>query len=112
MPILKNAEKAVIPIAKIRDYVLNEQHPVGGQKARVFLAATGLRREDFALLIAEIREGILHSEAEHYGDYEGSALFRVDMTVTGPAGEAIMRTGWIDEADNVPRLTTAYLLRR
>lgn len=52
-------------------------------------------------------------EAWQHGDYEGRPLFRVEMPVSGPTGTAVVRTGWIYEADcDVPRLTTAYIVRR
>jgi len=112
MPLLKNADSAIIPVEKIRDYVLNGQHPVGRNKARVFLSATGMRRKDFANLIDQIKHGILVHDAYHYGWHEGRSLFRVDMPVNGPMGSARMRTGWIYEVDSdVPRLTTAYIIR-
>ena len=38
-------------------------------------------------------------------------LWRVDMPITGPRGTATVRTGWIyEEGQDVPRLTTAYVL--
>lgn len=36
-PTLPNAEAAVVPAEKIRDYLLDLGHPVGGDKARFFI---------------------------------------------------------------------------
>ncbi len=54
MPLLPNAENAQIPIKKLKDYYcLNENHPKGKHKARVFLAvpshtaAASYRLSDF-----------------------------------------------------------------
>jgi hypothetical protein len=33
---LPNSEKAIVDIAKLRDYSLNPEHESGGHKARVF----------------------------------------------------------------------------
>ena len=39
--ILPNADKAVVPIEKLRDYVLNTSHRTGGHKAIVFASVLG-----------------------------------------------------------------------
>ncbi|GJG85381.1 hypothetical protein tb265_05620 [Gemmatimonadetes bacterium T265] len=41
---LPNAERAVVDPAKVRDYLLSPDHPVGESKAR-FFATLGLTRE-------------------------------------------------------------------
>ena len=112
MPFLRNAEKAIVPVKKIRDYALNPDHVEGGHKARVFRAATGLTRADHGLLIEEIRRGILRYEALPSGSYEGQVKYQVDMPIAGPTGTATLRTAWIyeDEHDGAPRLVTAYIL--
>ena len=43
---LPNAERAVVDIAKLRDYSLNPTHDVGKHKARVFRSALGLTVDD------------------------------------------------------------------
>ena len=43
---LPNAERAVVNIAKLRDYSLNPRHEEGKHKARVFAAALGLGMQD------------------------------------------------------------------
>jgi Domain of unknown function (DUF6883) len=63
MPILTNADRAVIGERKVRDYLLNRLHARGRRKARMFAAALGYRRFDHARLITEIRAGILRHEA-------------------------------------------------
>ena len=112
MPVLKNAQRAIIEERKIRDYVLNRDHPRGGSKARAIAAATGLGRLQHADLVRQIRQGILEHDAEVIGEYEGRPLYRVDVTIAGPKGMMRLRTGWIYEVDeDAPRLTTAYPLR-
>jgi hypothetical protein len=41
---LPNAHRAIVDIAKLRDYCLNQQHEYGRDKARAFAAALGLGR--------------------------------------------------------------------
>ena len=51
---LPNADRAVIEIEKLRDYSLNPNHPKGKHKARVFLAALGLKADDAEALREKI----------------------------------------------------------
>ena len=46
---LPNVERAVVEPAKVRDYLLAPDHPVGGAKAR-FFAALGFTRDGWPLL--------------------------------------------------------------
>ena len=46
MNILPNADKAVLKIEKIKDYCLNNLHPVGKHKARVFQSVLGLNADN------------------------------------------------------------------
>jgi len=51
---LPNADNAVIPTEKLRDYLLLSSHPVGGFKA-VFFRALGYTDNDWERLEADIR---------------------------------------------------------
>ena len=47
---LPNPERAVVDIAKLRDYCLNPRHPRGRHKARVFAAVLGIARDEVDIL--------------------------------------------------------------
>lgn len=112
MPILKNAERAIIDERKVRDYLLNPLHARGGHKARMFGAALGYQRFDYARLIKQINEGILRHEAMLIDEVPHGQRFRVEIPMTGPAGSATVRTLWIIRTDeDVPRLTSAYPIK-
>ncbi len=112
MPILKNADRAIIDERKVRDYLLNPLHARGGHKARMFAAALGYRQFDHARLIKQIREGILRHEAVPIDHGPHGQRFRVEIPITGPAGSAIVRTLWIIRTDeDVPRLSSAYPIK-
>lgn len=53
---LPSSGRAVVDIAKLRDYCLNPNHPEGRHKARVFLAALGIRQKDAEWLAEQIRQ--------------------------------------------------------
>lgn len=107
---LINADKAEIDPAKITEYALNPEHPVGGNKARVFEATTGHSRSNAPDLISQIQDGVMNNSATAGKVDEHGARFTVDMPIHGPAGTAEVRTGWIfgSESDN-PRLVTLYV---
>ena len=110
---LPNATRAIIPVEKIRDYVLNLDHPDGGHKARVIDAATGLRREDYQTLIAQIERGILAFDAVQHHVRRQRPQYYVEMPIVGPKGTMVVRTIWIyEDGSDVPRLTTLYPTRR
>ena len=112
MPILENADRAVIDPRKLLDYCLNPRHPSGKDKARVFRAALGYDRSNFGDLIEKIRQGILVREAVPVFEDRYGRHVRVDIRVAGPGGTATVMTGWIyDRGSDVPRLTTAVVLR-
>jgi hypothetical protein len=111
MPILRNADQALIDERKIRDYVLSLDHPAGRHKARVVRAATGMTRRDHLDLIGQIKRAILTAEAEPLDPIPYGERFRVELTVIGPKGSLRLRTGWIYRVgEDVPRLATLYPL--
>jgi Domain of unknown function (DUF6883) len=92
---------------KISDYVMNPDHPVGGNKYRVINAATGLGPGDALTIEQQIREGVRHAtpilgKADQYGQ-----RWAVDVVLTGPKGSIVVRTAWIlDAGTSTPRLVT------
>ncbi len=60
---LPHADRAIIDIAKLRDYSLNPLHPEGKHKARVFAATMGLSVADAEKLQAMILTTISSAEA-------------------------------------------------
>jgi hypothetical protein len=112
---LPNADRAVIDIEKLRDYSLNPNHPKGKHKARVFLAALGLKADDAARLREMIMEAILISEARAQPATSYGQRFVVDFYVTGfdkfVTTTITMRSAWIIRNDeDFPRLTSCFIL--
>lgn len=107
MPI-PNAEHAVITEEKIRDYLLNASHPVGGPKA-IWFAAIGYSTENWQDLANDLLQVARISE-----DFTAkSSPFRVKYEVSGVLGRprfqpALVQSVWIVEENDWPRLLTAY----
>jgi hypothetical protein len=103
------AELAVVDPAKVRDYLLSPEHPVGRFKAR-FFGGIGYAREDWPLLVADLRaivasEDATPGEKSAFGD-----KYEVRGTLIGPSGRgARVVTVWIVLAgESAPRFVTAY----
>ncbi len=98
-------------MAKLRDYCLNEQHPRGRHKARVFALALGITRAEAdvlrsALLNAAIEGEALAAERDDYGQ-----RYVLDFEMTGPRGRATLRSSWIIlHGGDFPRMTSCYVL--
>jgi hypothetical protein len=107
---LVGADHAQIDPNKITGYALNPDHPVGGNKARVFDSALGFNQDNADDLMSQIERGVTENEpvpgvADQYGQ-----RFTVDIPVTGPKGSGVVRTGWIyDPGSSTPRMTTLFV---
>ena len=108
---LPGAEHAVVEISKLRDYCLNPQHPRGRHKARVIASALGFTAADSdvlrqALSDAAAQYDVKLGEKDDYGQ-----RYMLDFPLTGPAGEALVRSNWIVlTGEDFPRLTSCYVL--
>ena len=105
---LPNVDNAVVPVQKLRDYLLSSSHPVGRFKAR-FFAALGYRTGDWPDLERDIR-ALLVGEAAKTELTTYGQKYEVRGTITGPAGRsAHVVTVWIVlHGEDVPRLVTAH----
>ncbi|WP_343464431.1 DUF6883 domain-containing protein [Pantoea sp.] len=108
---LVNADKAVIDPNKVTSYALNSEHPVGGNKAKVFESALGYNQSNAADLIAKVQEGVKSNPVKMGSSDKFGQRMTIDMPITGPNGKtAIVRTGWIyDVGSTTPRMTTIYV---
>ena len=106
---LPHLDRSEIPPAKVRDYLLNPEHPVGRAKAR-FFQGLGFDRARWANLHAAL---LAHAAL---GEVQGLPLGRfgpkyvVRGTLQGPTGvAATLLAVWI-QADPTagPRFVTAY----
>jgi hypothetical protein len=91
---------------KLARYLLNPDHPVGGQKAQWFDKALGFTREnagDLAKQFVFSESNAVQTAVTQYG-----TKFNQVINVTGANGRVIpVRTAWIRGKDNVVRFVTA-----
>lgn len=107
---LPNGDRAIVDVAKLRDYCLSVDHLRGRHKAKVFAAALGLTSEH----VAELQAALLHAAADEDAvatdKDEFGQRFVVDFTMKGPGGEARVRSAWIVRTgEDMPRLTTCFV---
>ena len=108
---LPNGERAVVDIAKLRDYCLSLDHPRGRHKARVFAAALGLTADHAEALQDALLEAARTEEASATDLDDYGQRYVVDFTMNGPAGQARVRSSWIVRSgEDFPRLTSCYVL--
>ena len=110
MALLPNADKAIVPLEKLRGYSLDSSHPVGKHKARVFASALGMTGEDAPRLREMILQAVLTNEAVEARTNEHGTRYAVDFQTLGLKGEVTIRTAWIiDAGETIPRLTSCYI---
>jgi hypothetical protein len=108
---LPGSEHAVVDLEKLQDYCLSDEHPTGRHKARVFASALGLTRDNAeelrdALLYAVQNHDAAPSRSDEYGQ-----RYVLDFTMSGPVGQAVIRSSWIvRRGEDFPRLTSCYVL--
>jgi hypothetical protein len=109
--LLLDAEAASIPVAKLRDYLLESTHPSNGGKAR-FFASLGYTKEDWQRLARDLREQHLTQDAiEVEGNAYGSK-WTISADLRGPTRSGRILSVWfVDFGQTVPRFVTARPLK-
>lgn len=107
MPI-PDIERAVVPAEKVRDYLLNLEHPDGGAKA-VWFRSLGYTREEWHLLAGDLVA--VARDCSEFGTE--TTRFGIKYRASGSVGRPSHRPGnvltvWIVEDEDPPRLVTAY----
>ena len=104
-------ERALVDIAKSRDYCLSEQHPRGRHKARVFASALGFTVTEADVLRQALLKAALEGEATQRERDDYGQRYMVDFQIGGPRGRAMVRSSWIIlEGEDFPRMTSCHVL--
>lgn len=110
---MPHAERAFVPEAKLREYLLSESHPDGASKARL-LRRIGFDDSNAELLAKQLLDIARMGQVDEIEPRAYGMLYVIHGTVVGPSGErATLRTVWIIQSESDrPRLVTAYPARR
>lgn len=105
---LPNADNVIVPVEKLRDYLLSSYHPVGRFKAR-FFTALGYRSDEWTILEQDVRS-LLDNDATETDMTNYGQKYEVRGVIAGPSGKtAHIVTVWIvRHGEKVPRFITAY----
>ncbi len=108
---LPNPGFAVVDPRKIAEYALNEDHPRGRSKARVFKSALGITVLQSSVLIDAIRKAVTVEPAQPGERDAFGARYLLDFHMVHGGRSATVRTCWIVRTgEDFPRLTSCYVL--
>lgn len=106
---IPGSDRAYVDAAKVRDYLLSSEHPVGRFKARVF-AGLGYSRDTWHQLQFELQALPSQHDAERTEQTEFGDRYEIRAQLRGPNGqERLFVTAWFVRAgEDVPRFVTAF----
>jgi len=110
---LPQGAEPLVPKAKIVEYLLAEDHPIGGRKAG-FFSRFGFAIERWEDLAAALkRHGVANPIARTI-ETEFGTLILVEGPIETPDGRSPwIRSVWVHQQGQVvPRLATAYPIKR
>jgi hypothetical protein len=100
---------------KLTDYALDPESPRGKDKALMFQRHLGYTKENYQILLDQVKDLILDAEAIPQGEDQFGTRYQVDLEILGiePQQREIVRTGWIIIPNSQQaKLTTLYILQR
>jgi hypothetical protein len=106
---LPEADRAIIDVAKVRDYLLSPEHPVGRFKA-TFFASVGYVRRDWERLRQELVSVAVAGDATPGQPSAFGEKYEVRGSIMGPTGRrfAVVTVWIVLRGESVPRFVTAY----
>ena len=110
---LPNHQTAVVPKAKITDYLLSVEHRDGRGKA-LFFTRFGFSMGDWQVLAAALLEHAAGHEVVRAEQTSFGVRYIIEGSIQAPDGRTpLIRTVWfLETGDEVPRFVTAYPLAR
>ena len=104
---IPGGERPVIEEAKVRDYLLSPEHPVGRAKAQFFVPL-GFERTNWSVLRDQLQQ-LASVDAELGASTRFGQKYVVRGTIHGPMAAASIVTVWIVlHGEDFPRFVTAY----
>lgn len=106
---LPQAEKAIIDVEKLCEYLLSPSHPVGRFKA-VFFEKYGYNAETWQSLQQSLRKLILTQDVHEVIETKYGEKYIVEGFIEGKTGGSVkIVTVWVIlKGETVPRFVTAY----
>jgi len=110
---LPNADRAIVPPAKIVNYLLSPTHRAGKSKA-AFFSSFGFSANDWPTMTAALRRHATENAVSMTEETEFGLRYFVDGPMRAPDETLLnVRSVWyIDAEERVPRFVTAHPLRK
>lgn len=111
LPKLPNGERAYIDPRKLVTYTLNANHPVGGHKARVFMAALQIGPHNADVLSEALRLGAASNEATLERENRFGQHFSLHLLASHRGRVREVRSLWtIRPGEDFPRYVSAFVV--
>ncbi len=109
MALLPERENAILHTAKVRDYLLNPDHPVGGSKA-AFFAAFGFSQDKWHVMRDALIEHAKITEIVTTQQKKHGVTYNLEGALVSPDGRnpMIVSVWQIDTGTTLPRFITAF----
>ncbi len=110
---LPNAERAIVPPAKIVSYLLSPTHRAGKSKA-AFFSAFGFSANDWPIMQTALRRHATENAVSKADETSFGARYVVDGPMCAPDKTLLnVRSVWyIDGEGSAPKFVTAHPLRK
>jgi hypothetical protein len=112
MKLLPNFQQADISLEKLEGYVLNDEHPEGMHKARVFREALNIERRHAPILAELIRNSLSRAPAQQRDTNEYGDSWTTWHEIVGLNAQSVIVTvAWMfkKNADQIPVLISCYI---
>lgn len=107
--LVPHATSAILAPAKLQDYLLSREHPVGRFKAR-FFNGLGFAADRWPELEAAFRAQHLTQDAELAETGPHGQAYQIRAILTGPSGRSasVVSVWFVRTGESTPRFVTAY----
>ncbi len=107
---LPGADLAIVEDHKLREYVLNPNHPVGRHHAALFSMLLGIDLNNAHLLKKALLEAAKVADVDKEIMTGYGRKYEMRFTMSGPSGDKTVRAVWIvNEGSDRPRLVTCFV---
>lgn len=108
--VLPAEEQMTVPISKLIDYALSDEHPVGRHKAKLFSDLMAISKSEWRFLAYQIRNGLEQARLEKVEATQYGVQYRAQMELIGINGRVMtIETRWIIRANEPAQLSTAFV---
>ncbi len=107
---MPDGDRAVVDEVKLRDYLLNPDHPLGKHHAHLFRTLLGVDVDSTDVLAQALRAAARDGETTLGKASVFGQKYEIRFPMSGPRGSYTVLSVWIIPTDGeIPYLVTAYI---